>query len=373
MIIFSLDSKEDRKDDRFPETDTTLLPGKNKGDLHTVQRISIAPMIDVTDRHFRYFARLLTKKSMLYTEMITSSAILHGDRKKLLDFSPLEKPITLQIAGSDPKEIAEAIQIAEAWDYDEINLNAGCPSDRVSGNEMGAALMAYPDLVAEILAEARKVTKKPVTVKSRIGIDGTHVLPETLDRVILDKYEDLHHFVKLLSDTGTDHFVIHARIAILAGLSPKDNREIPPLRYEDVYRIKEAFPHLFIEINGGIRRVEEIRKQLEKVDGVMIGRAAYEDAYILSKLDALLPGETLPAPTRREVIENFIPYVEQFGEDRRTAHHALKNTLGLFHEKPGSRLWRQLVSSSLHPETSAKEVLEKALRELPSESLDAVL
>ena len=192
-------------------------------------------MIDVTDRHFRYFTRLLTKKAMLYTEMITSSAILHGDRKKLLDFSPIEKPITLQIAGSDPKEIQEAIKIAEDWDYDEINLNAGCPSDRVSGNDMGAALMAYPDLVAEILAEARKVTKKPVTVKSRIGIDGTNVLPDTLKRVVIDEYEDLRHFVKTLKETGTNHFIIHARIAILAGLSPKDNREIPPLRYEDVY------------------------------------------------------------------------------------------------------------------------------------------
>lgn len=341
-----------------------------KESFSIVQRISIAPMIDVTDRHFRYFTRLLTKKAMLYTEMITSSAILHGDRKKLLDFSPLEKPITLQIAGSDPKEIAEAIKIAEDWDYDEINLNAGCPSDRVSGNDMGASLMAYPDLVAEILSEARKATKKPVTVKCRIGIDGTSVLPESLPRVILDQYEDLSHFVKTLKDRGTEHFIIHARIAILAGLSPKDNREIPPLRYEDVYRIKKEFPDLFVEINGGIRTEDQIKSHLRQVDGVMIGRAAYENAYLLSKVDALLPGETSSSPTRREIIENFLPYVAQFGEDKRTAHHALKNTLGLFHERPGSRLWRQLVSSSLHPDLTAEDVLRKALRELPTESLD---
>lgn len=335
-----------------------------------MKRISIAPMVDITDRHFRYFTRLLTKKSMLYTEMITSSAIHHGDRHKLLDFSPLEKPLTLQIAGSSPQEIAEAIRIAEDWDYDEINLNVGCPSDRVSGNDMGAALMASPDLVAEILQEARKVTRKPVTVKSRIGIDGTGVLPDTIPRKILDQYEDLSHFVKVLSEQGADHFIIHARIAILAGLSPKANREIPPIRYEEVYRIKKEFPELFIEINGGIRSLSSIRTHLEKVDGVMLGRAAYEDSFLLSQLDGLLDGKPHSAVTRREIIEGLLPYVAQFGEDRRTAHHALKNTLGLFHEKPGSRLWRQLVSSSIHPGATAEDLLKKALTELPQEILD---
>src|SRR5690554_5445791 len=196
-------------------------------------------MVDITDRHFRYFCRLLTKKSMLYTEMITSSAIIHGDRNKLLDFDSFEKPIALQIAGCDKKEIQKAVKIAEEWDYDEINLNVGCPSDRVSGNQMGATLMAYPDLVGEIIEAMKKETKKPITVKHRIGIDGTNILPNSLPKLVFDKYEDLEYFVKVLSNVGVDHLIIHARIAILEGLSPRDNRKIPPLRYDEVYRIKE--------------------------------------------------------------------------------------------------------------------------------------
>jgi tRNA-dihydrouridine synthase A len=274
-------------------------------------------MVDVTDRHFRYFCRLLTKKSMLYTEMITSSAIIHGDRKKLLDFDPIEKPIALQIAGCDKREIAEAVKIAEDWDYDEINLNVGCPSDRVSGNQMGAALMAYPELVAEIIQAMKRETKKPVTVKHRIGIDGTNVLPSSLPRVVLDIYEDLEHFVKVLSQAGVKHFIIHARIAILEGLSPKENREIPPLRYEDVYQIKKSFPELFIEINGGIRTIEAIKEHLKYVDGVMLGRVAYENPFILTEVDQFTEEGEINSISRREVIEKLIEYVARFGKDQK--------------------------------------------------------
>jgi len=333
-------------------------------------RISIAPMIDITDRHFRYFCRLLTKKSVLYTEMITSSAIVHGDRNKLLDFDPFEKPIALQIAGCDKKEIAEAVKIAEEWDYDEINLNVGCPSDRVSGNQMGAALMAYPEAVAEIIQAMKNETNKPITVKHRIGIDGTNVLPDSLNKVVFDKYEDLEYFVKILSQAGVEHFIIHARIAILEGLSPKENREIPPLRYDEVYKIKQAFPRLFIEINGGIKTIEAIREHLHYVDGVMLGRAAYENPFLLTKVDQFADGGKVNNISRREIIEGLIKYVERFGDDRKTGQQALKNVIGLFHNKRGSRLWRQIITPPWAENESVKYILKKALSVLPEEVLD---
>jgi len=332
-------------------------------------RISIAPMVDITDRHFRYFCRLLTKKSMLYTEMITSNAIIYGDRNKLLDFDPIEKPITLQIAGCNAKEIAEAVKIAEDWDYDEINLNVGCPSDRVSGNDMGATLMAYPEQVAEIVQAMQRETKKTVTVKHRIGIDGTNILPDSLSKVVFDKYEDLEDFVKILSQEGINHFIIHARIAILAGLSPKENREVPPLRYEDVYKIKETFPNLFIEINGGIRTIEAIREHLNYVDGVMLGRVAYENSFLLTQVDQFVEGGKVNNISRGEVIQGLIDYVDRFGEDKRMGQLALKNVLGLFHNQKGSRLWRQIVSPPWGEGIFARDVLEKALKELPDEVL----
>lgn len=333
-------------------------------------RISIAPMLDITDRHFRYFCRILTKKSMLYTEMVTSSAIIHGDRNKLLDFDPFEKPLALQIAGCDKDEIAEAVKIAEDWDYDEINLNVGCPSDRVSGNQMGATLMAYPEKVAEIVEAMKRETKKPITVKHRIGIDGTNVLPSSLLRVIYDKYEDLEHFVKILFDAGVRHFIIHARIAILEGLSPKGNREIPPLRYEDVYRIKRDFPEIFIEINGGIKTIESIREHLKYVDGVMLGRVAYENPFLLTEVDQFFEDGKVNNISRREILEKLMEYVERFGEDQKIGYQALKNTIGLFYNKRGSKLWRQIINPPWEKGVNAKDILKKALELLPEEALD---
>lgn len=284
-----------------------------------MKRISIAPMVDITDRHFRYFCRLLTKESLLYTEMITSKAIIHGDRNKLLDFDPFEKPVVLQIAGCDEKEVAEAVKIAEDWDYDEINLNVGCPSDRVSGNQMGASLMVYPELVAEMIQAMKRETKKPITIKHRIGIDGTNVLPDSLPRIVLDQYEDMEYFIKNISGSGADHFIIHARIAILEGLSPKENRDIPPLRYDEIYDLKKNFPELFIEINGGIRTIESIKEHLHHVDGVMLGRIAYEDPFMLTEVDQFYKGGIVNNISRREIIERLVDYVGGMGKDERLA------------------------------------------------------
>lgn len=335
-----------------------------------MSRISIAPMVDVTDKHFRYFCRLLTKKSFLYTEMITSSAIIHGDRNKVLDFDPFEKPVVLQIAGCDKKEVAEAVKIAEDWDYDEINLNIGCPSDRVSGNQMGASLMAYPELVGEMIQAMKRETRKPISVKHRIGIDGTNILPNSMANVVLDKYKDMEHFVKILAEAGINHFIIHARIAILEGLSPKENRKVPPLRYNEIYKLKKNFPQLFIEINGGIKDIASTRKHLNHVDGVMLGRIAYEDPFILTEMDQFLKGGIVNNISRREIIEGLINYMEGIGKNERLSHQALKNILGLFHKKRGSKIWRQLLTPPWPAGYYAKEVLEKALFKLPEEVLN---
>lgn len=330
--------------------------------------VSIAPMVDKTDKHFRYFSRILTSKALLYTEMITCQAILHGDRSKILDFNPAEKPVALQIAGSTPKEIYEAVKIANAWDYDEINLNVGCPSDRVSGNCMGAALMAYPELVREMVEEMRRATSKPVTVKHRIGIDGRNVLSENFTRTLFDRYEDMVDFVSTVESAQVDRFIIHARIAILEGLSPKENREVPPLRCDEIYRLKEEFPHLQIEINGGIRTLDQIKDHLKHVDSVMIGRAAYENPFFLRELDSLFTGE-INRISRGEVLERFIPYLENIEEKGDNAFCALKHTLDLFSGKPGSRTFKQLVSTPPSYGIKPSELLRRALAELPSEVL----
>ena len=330
--------------------------------------VSIAPMVDRTDKHFRYFARLLTSHTLLYTEMITAQAIIKGDRNKVLDFDPFEKPLALQIAGSTPEEIYEAVKIAEQWDYDEINLNIGCPSDRVSGNCMGAALMAYPELVREMVESTRKATNKPVTVKHRIGIEGKNILPESFNRTLLDSYEDMVNFVTIVGKAPVDRFIVHARIAILEGLSPKENREIPPLRYDEVYRLKDEFPHLKIEINGGIKTLVDIQRHLEKVDSVMIGRVAYDDPFMLRELDSLFTGK-INKISRGEVIESLIPYIEALESQGENSHYAIKHTLGLFTGKSGSRLYKQLLGTPISSGISASEILRKALRELPADVL----
>jgi tRNA-dihydrouridine synthase A len=335
-----------------------------------IPKISIAPMVDRTDKYFRYFARLLTKESLLYTEMITTFAILNGDANRLLDFDAFEKPVALQIAGCNPKEIYEAVKIAEAWDYDEINLNVGCPSDRVAGNEMGAVLMAYPDLVAEMVAAMKEATKKPVTVKHRIGIEGRNVLPDSFDRTLLDRYEDMLKFVETVDKTKPDSYIIHARIAILEGLSPKENREIPPIRYEDVYRLKEEFPNLNIVINGGIKTVEDISKHLQHVDGVMLGRAAYENPFFLTEVDKFFEGKSASSLSRREIIQKLMSYVEEMEHKGTPTNMLLRHTMGLFFDVRGSKQWKQLVSPPYPKGMKGRDLLARALELLPQDVLD---
>ncbi len=319
-------------------------------------RMSVAPMVDVTDRHFRYFNRLLTKNSYLYTEMISTGAIIHGDRHRILDFSPQEKPLVLQIGAAKPEEMVEAVKIAEDWDYDEINLNVGCPSNKVQEGDLGACLMAKPELVRDILTEARGITSKPVTVKHRIGIDD------------LDKYEDMENFCSIVEASGVTRYIVHARIAILKGLSPKDNRNIPPLRYEDVYRLKEEYPHFQIEINGGFKDRESILAQKEILDGVMLGRAAYERPYLLNEVENVLYPEDTASITRQEILEHLIGYIqENFDEDNK-AWPLYRNIYDLFAFHKGAKVWKRILNEGLK-EDKPGDALKKALDQLPLESL----
>ena len=248
-------------------------------------KISIAPMVDKSHRHFRYFCRIMNKEALLYTEMVTAQAIINGDLDKILYFRKEEGPVALQIAASNAEDAYKALKLAEGFNYTEINLNCGCPSDRVSGNLMGAALMSDKNLVYEILSAMKEATNKPVTIKHRIGIDGTGVITDNNSKIIMEGYEDLLDFLDTVSKAKPDRYTVHARSAILKGLSPKDNREIPPLDYEMVYKLKNDFNYLNIEINGGFKTLDSIKDALTKVDGVMIGRASYEDCYLLANLN----------------------------------------------------------------------------------------
>jgi tRNA-dihydrouridine synthase A len=301
--------------------------------------------------------------------MITTHAIIHGNRDIILGFDDFEKPIALQVAGSNPEEIYQAVKIAEKWDYDEINLNVGCPSNRVSGHMMGAVLMAYPKLVAEMVSAIREATDKPVTVKHRIGIDGRGILPEDSPKIVFDKYEDMSKFIEIVEKSKVDRFTVHARIAILAGLSAKENRNVPPLKYEDVYRLKKDFPYLNIEINGGIKTLSQINEHLNYVDGVMLGRVAYDNPYLLTEIDGLFENGDVNNISRKEVIEGLITYIEKIENNGGNVYEALRHTLGLFYGVAGSKEWRRLITPPWKKGYSGKDILEEALRILPKESL----
>ena len=259
------------------------------------RKLSIAPMLDWTDRFERYFLRLITRHTLLYTEMITTGALLHGDRERFLRFDPAEHPVALQLGGSDPQALAACARLAEERGYDEVNLNLGCPSDRVQSGRFGACLMAEPELVGECMAAMMAAVKIPITIKSRIGIDHQ------------DSYEELTAFVAKVAEAGCHTFIVHARKTWLQGLSPKENREIPPLHYERVHQLKQDFPQLEITINGGIKTLDEAEEQLRHVDGVMIGREAYHNPWILAEADQRLYGDDHPIPTRHEVLERLLP------------------------------------------------------------------
>lgn len=292
-------------------------------------RISVAPMMDWTTRDYRFFARLFNPNVVLYTEMVTTGAIIYGGANRHLDFNKEEHPIVLQLGGSNPQELATCTKMAEDWGYNEVNLNVGCPSDRVQNNKIGACLMAEPDLVAECIHSMQKAVSIPVTVKHRIGIDD------------MQSYEEMLHFVDTIAATGCTHFIVHARIAILQGLSPKENREVPPLRYEDVYRLKQERPHLTIEINGGIKTFEETQQHLQHVDGVMIGREAYHNPYLLAEIGQLW---NLEAPNRFDIMQQMIPYIYQRVAEGAPLSIITRHILGLFQNLPGARKWRQALS-----------------------------
>lgn len=310
-------------------------------------------MMERTDRHFRYLMRQITRRTLLYTEMITTAAIIHGDRHKLLDFSTEEKPLALQLGGDNPQELALCASIAADWGYDEVNLNVGCPSDRVQNGNFGACLMAQPEKVAHCVAAMQKAVNIPVTVKHRIGID---------DR---DRYEDLANFVRIVSEAGCCRFSVHARKAWLKGLSPKENRTIPPLRYEDVYRLKQEFPHLFIEINGGITTLEQVHQQLQWVDGVMIGRAAYDNPYLFATVDRDIYGEETIPPTRHQVAEKMLPYIEDIVSQGIKLHAISRHLLQLFSGQPGTKAWKRYISENVHHQAAGAEVIEAALAQVP--------
>ena len=306
-------------------------------------------MMDWTDRHARFFLRLISKHTLLYTEMVTTGAVINGDREKLLGFDPTENPIALQLGGSDPKALAECARIGEDYGYNEINLNVGCPSDRVQSGRIGACLMAEPELVSKCLSAMKEVTDLPVTVKHRIGIDDQ------------DSYDFVRQFVDVVSQSGCDSFIVHARKAILSGLSPKQNREIPPLIYDRVYQLKNDFPQLEIIINGGIRSIDESQHHLCKVDGAMIGREAYNNPYMLATADQQIFECELAPLSRTEIIENLIPYIEQHLASGGKLQHITRHILGLFHAQPNGKLWRRHLSESVTKKNADIQVVYDAL------------
>ncbi|MEW5972209.1 MAG: tRNA dihydrouridine(20/20a) synthase DusA [Pseudomonadota bacterium] len=314
------------------------------------RRLATAPMLDWTDRHARFFFRLLSRETLLYTEMVTTGAILHGDAERHLAFSPLEHPVALQLGGSDPRDLAESSRIGAEFGYDEINLNVGCPSDRVQSGRFGACLMAEPGLVAECVAAMREAVTVPVTVKSRIGIDHQ------------EGYEPLAGFVEQVAAAGCEVFIVHARKAWLAGLSPKENRDIPPLRYEMVHRLKQDFPHLTIMINGGIRSLDEAQAQLAHVDGVMIGRAAYENPFLLREADRRLYGSEQSDPLPEAVMRAWMDYVQAEWDKGTPLHAMTRHILGAFHGQTGARAFRRHLSEKAPRKGSTPEVLREALR-----------
>ncbi|WP_264480665.1 tRNA dihydrouridine(20/20a) synthase DusA [Psychrobacter sp. I-STPA6b] len=293
------------------------------------KRLSIAPMIDWTTTDYRYFARLFNPHTYLYTEMISTSAILHGNTERLLRYHSDEHPLVLQLGGADIAEMTRCSEIGQQYGYDEININVGCPSDRVQHNKIGACLMAEPDTVANLVKSMQSAVDIPITVKHRIGIDN------------FDSYEFMRDFVQAVAEAGCQHVIVHARIAWLQGLSPKQNREIPPLRYDDVYRLKQEFPQLFIEINGGITTVDEIKQHLNHVDGVMIGRAFYHNPYLLAESMCLWGQASI---SRQQVLDKLYPYLQSQIDNGEPLHSMVRHYLGLFQGLAGARKWRQALS-----------------------------
>lgn len=306
-------------------------------------------MLDWTDRHERYFLRLLSRQCVLYTEMITSGALVYGDAPRHLRYSQTEHPVAIQLGGSDPADLARCAELAAAAGYDEINLNIGCPSDRVQSGRFGACLMADPDLVAACVRAMRSAVSIPVTIKCRAGIDAD------------DNDQYLQNFISRVADAGCDTFIIHARIAILKGLSPKENRDIPPLNYPRVFGIKELYPHLRIILNGGLKTLQECRDVLQKVDGVMLGREVYHNPWILAKVDAELYGHATDTRSRHDVLREFLPYVREELAAGTPLQHMTRHILGLFHGIPGGKAFRRHLSENAFRKDAGISILEDAM------------
>jgi tRNA-dihydrouridine synthase A len=313
------------------------------------RKFCVAPMLDWTDRHCRFFMRLISQHAVLYTEMITTGAILHGDKERHLAMSAEEHPVALQLGGSHPSDLAAACKIAEKYPYAEINLNCGCPSDRVQNGMFGAVMMKNAELTANCIKTMLETTNLPVTVKHRIGVDD------------YDSYEFLCNFIGTIAEAGCNTFVVHARKAWLKGLSPKQNREIPRLNYDRVYQLKKDFPNAEIIINGGISSLDQTVAHLTKIDGVMIGREAYTNPFLLSNVDQLIYGSTKSIKTRENIAEQFIQYVDNELSKGTNLHAMTRHILGLFHGQPGARLFRRHISENAHKPGATIDVLTTAL------------
>ncbi len=327
---------------------SSIAPGSGQDRYSASLRLSVAPMMDWTDTHCRVFHHILAPGARLYTEMVHANAVIHGDRQRLLGFDASEHPLALQLGGSDPALLAQAARIAADWGYDEVNLNCGCPSDRVQAGRFGACLMREPELVADCVAAMSAAVDIPVTVKCRLGVD------EDKD------YDQFRAFVDRVAAAGSGLFVVHARNAWLKGLSPKENREVPPLRYDWAYRLKAERPDLQVVLNGGIASVETAQAQFEHLDGVMLGRAAYHDPYVLHALEAAQTGSALRP--REELLQQLRPYIEARLAEGLALKHITKHLLGLFHGQPGGRGFRQVLSEGAHRPGADWSLVEQALQ-----------
>jgi len=314
--------------------------------------VSVAPMMGWTDRHDRFFLRLISPNALLYTVMITTGALIYGKKFSVLEYNPEEHPVALQLGGSDPKELAECARIAEQYNYDEVNLNCGCPSDRVQKGKFGACLMAEPALVADCIDAMQQATTLPVTVKTRIGIDNQ------------DSYGFLLDFVGKIADKGCKTFIIHARKALLNGLSPAENRTVPPLNYERAYQLKRDFPNLNIILNGGLQTVDAVQNALTQCDGVMIGREAYTNPWFMAQLEEAVFGNAAPK-TRHQVIEELMPYIERSLTEGVPLKDITRHILGLYQGLPGARRWRQILSSEAYKPAANSNTVRLALAQVP--------
>jgi tRNA-dihydrouridine synthase A len=327
---------------------------------HFNRKFCVAPMMDLTDRHFRYMFRQIVPKSLLYTEMLTSPAVVNGDRDYLLTYNPEEHPIALQIGGSDVKQVCEASRIGEQFGYDEINLNCGCPSDRVQSGKIGACLMAEPELVAECLSNMQEAVTIPVTVKCRIGIDKN------------DEYDELHRFINTLYQAGCRVFIVHARKAWLQGLSPRENRTVPPLRYDVVYRLKKDFPSCEIIINGGIKRADEVADHLQRVDGVMLGREAYYNPYAMFSIAREVYGyQGCGVSDREELVEIYLDYMQRKSHEGVPVSRMIRHLVALYQAVPGARAWRRCLSEGSRQTACVETLVRKAQGFLVSDTEQA--